>query len=167
MRDGEGGGLEGVPGGGVFEGFGEEAVDFAVEVFGLVHEGAVAGVGDYRELGVRDVLVDEDGVGDGDEVVVAADDERGGLDGVELGEGDVGFLPVEEEDFAVVVFFGGGVGFVEAGVVLFFLVVPEAGAKASAVGQRLAPVEARRMTLSGWRMARRRALMPPSDQPMT
>ena len=80
---------------GVSEGFGEEAVDFAGEVFGLVVEGGVAGVGDDPEIGVGDVLVDEDGVREGDEVVVAADDEGGGLDGVELGEGDVRFLPVE------------------------------------------------------------------------
>ena len=66
-------GEDGAPGGGaapklveVFEGFGEEVVDLVVEVVGVFAEGAVAGVGDYPEVCVGDVLVDEDGVGDGD-----------------------------------------------------------------------------------------------------
>ena len=63
------------------------------------------------------VLEDEDGVGNGDDVVVATDDERRGLDGVELGKRDVRLLPVEEEKLAVVLFLGGGVGLVKPGVV--------------------------------------------------
>ena len=78
----------------VFEGFGKELVDLAVEVVGVFAQGAVARVWDHPEVGVANILVDKDGVGNGNEVVVATDDERRGLDGVELGESDVGLLPV-------------------------------------------------------------------------
>lgn len=82
--------------------FGEELVYLVVEVVGVFAQGAVARVRDNPEVGVGNVLVDKDGMGNGDEVVVATDDERRGLDRAELREGDVGLLPVEEEELAVV-----------------------------------------------------------------
>ena len=88
----------------VFVGLGEELVDLLVEVVDVFAQGAVARVRYNPEVSVRNVLVDEDGVGNGNEVVVAANDERRGLDGVELGESDVRLLPVEEEELAVVFF---------------------------------------------------------------
>jgi hypothetical protein len=47
----------------ILDGLGEEVVDCLVEVGGVFDEGGVAGVGDYPEFGVGDVLVDEEGVG--------------------------------------------------------------------------------------------------------
>ena len=59
----------------VFVGFGEEVVYLVVEVVSVFAEGGMARVRDYPEVGVGNVLIDEDGVGNGDQVVVAADDE--------------------------------------------------------------------------------------------
>jgi hypothetical protein len=82
----------------VFVRFGEEIVYLLVEVVGVFAQGAMARVRDNPEVGVGNVLIDEDGVGNRNEVVVATDDERRRLDSVELSECDVRLLPVEEKE---------------------------------------------------------------------
>ena len=111
----------------VFIGFAEEPVDLVVEVVGVFAQGAVPGVRNHPEIGVRNVLVDQDGVGNRNKVVVATNDQRRGLDQVELGERDVRLLPVEEEELAVVLFLRSGIGLVKAGFVFFLFVVPDSG----------------------------------------
>ena len=111
----------------VFVGFGEELVDLMVEVVGVFTQCSVARIRDNPEVGVGNVLVDEDGVGNGNEIVVAANDERRGLNGVELGESDVRLLPVEEEELAVVLFPDSLIGLVKTGVIFLLFVVPESG----------------------------------------
>jgi hypothetical protein len=80
------------------------------------------------------VLVDQDSVADRNEIVVAANDERRCLDGVELGKLDVRLLPVEKKELAVVLFPGSAVSPVNAGVVLLLFAVPESGLES--IGRR-------------------------------
>ena len=114
--------------------FGEEIVYLMVEVVGVFAKGAMTRVRDNPEVGVGNVLVDDDGVGDRNDVVVATDDKRWRLDGVELREGDVRLLPVEEKELAVVLFLGGGIVLVKPGVVLLLFMVPETWLKG--IGRR-------------------------------
>lgn len=74
---------------------GEEIQDDRVELVFFEDRGGVAGIGDDPEVGLGDVLGDEDGMGDGDGVVVAADHEGRAGDLVELGEGDIGLVVVQ------------------------------------------------------------------------
>ena len=79
----------------VFVWFAEEFVDLVIKLVGVLDESAVARVRDDPEVGVGNVLIDQDGVADGDKIVIATDDERRGLNGVELGERDVRLLPIQ------------------------------------------------------------------------
>jgi hypothetical protein len=54
---------------------GEELIDLAVEVFGVFDQGGVARMRDDPQIGVTKVLIDQDSVADGNQVVVATDDE--------------------------------------------------------------------------------------------
>jgi hypothetical protein len=66
----------------VFVGFGEELIDLVVEVVSVFDQGVVTRIRDNPEVGVGNVLKNEDRVRNGDKVVVAANDERRGLDGM-------------------------------------------------------------------------------------
>ena len=79
----------------VFVRLSEEVVYEAIEVVGVFDESVVARVRHNPEVGVGNVLIDEDRVGNGNKVVVATDDERWRLNGVKLSERDVRLLPVE------------------------------------------------------------------------
>jgi len=114
--------------------FGEEIVYLKVEVVGVFAQGAMTRVRDNPEVGVGNVLIDEDGVGNRNEVVVATDDERRRLDSVELSECELRLLPVEEKELAVVLFLGGGIVLVKPGVVLLLFLVPESWLKG--IGRR-------------------------------
>jgi hypothetical protein len=118
----------------VFVRFGEEIVYLMVEVVGVFAQGAMARVRDNPEVGVGNVLIDEHGVRNRNEVVVATDDERRRLDSVELSECDVRLPPIEEKELAVVLFLGGGIVLVKPGVVLLLLLVPESWLKG--IGRR-------------------------------
>ena len=111
----------------VFVGFVEELVDLVVEVVGVFAQRAMARVRNDPEIGVGNVLVYQDSVGNRNKVVVATNDQRRSLDRVKLGDRDVRLLPVEEEELAVVLFLGSGVGPVKAGFVFFPFAVPESG----------------------------------------
>ena len=85
-------------GGGAFDpavGVGEEVQDDRVELVFFEDRGGVAGIGDDPEVGLADVRGYEDGMGNGDGVVVAADDEGRAGDLVELGQGDIGLVIVK------------------------------------------------------------------------
>ena len=126
----------------------------------------MAGVGNDPEIGLGDVCCDQNGMGDGDGVMVAADDEGRAVDLVELVEGDMGLIEVEVEIFWA--FLSSGVlWFFEQIVVIVRIRVDKTkGVRPVVSGQRLAPVKAIFLTLSGWRIAKRMASMPPSLQPM-
>ena len=79
----------------VFVWFGEELVDLTVEFVGMFDQSPVARVWDNPEVGVGNVFIDQDSVADRDKIVIATDDERRGLNGVELGECDVRLLPIQ------------------------------------------------------------------------
>ena len=85
-------------GGGAFDfavGMSEEIVDLCVESVLFEYGDGVARVGDDPQVGLRDVLCDKYGMGDGDDVVVAADDQGRAVDLVQLVQGYIGLKIVE------------------------------------------------------------------------
>jgi len=83
---------------------GEEVIDLRVKGILLEDWDGMPGVGDDPEIRLGDVRCDEDGMGDGDGVVVAADDEGRAVDLVELAEGDIGLVEIEVDDLEGVIF---------------------------------------------------------------
>ena len=80
-------------------GVGEEIINLVIKCVLFKDRDGVSGVGDDPEIRMGDVCRDQDGMWDGDDVMVAADDQGWALDLVELVEGDMGLVEVEVENF--------------------------------------------------------------------
>ena len=81
---------------------GEEVLDDRIELIFFEYRHGVTRVGYDPEIGLGNILCNEDCMQDGDGVVVAADDECGAADMVELVQGYMRLIVVEVYDLELV-----------------------------------------------------------------
>ncbi len=108
-------------------GVGKEVIDLRVERVLFKDRDGMPGVGNDPKIRYGDVCCDQDGMLDGDDVVVAADDEGRAADLVELVEGDMRLIEVKVEDFLSIFIFGGFWSFEKVIVTILHEVIDEGG----------------------------------------
>ena len=96
---------------------GEEIFNLAVESVLFKDRDGMPGIGDDPAIGLRDICRDQDSMEDGDGVVVAANDQGGALDPVELIKCDMRLVKVKVEDLQGILI-GCGFWFVRQIIVL-------------------------------------------------
>lgn len=129
-------------------GVGEEVVDLGVECILLKDRDGMAGVGDDPEIRLGDVGRDQNGMGDGDGIVVAADDEGGAFDLMKLVEGDMRLVKVEVDDLEFVVFASGPMQLYQL-VVFGLNEMEDEGGQAGGIGPEVGAGESHLLNLIG------------------
>lgn len=105
----------------------EEIFDEGIELIFFKYRRGVARIRDDPQIGLWDICGDQDRMGNGDDVVVAADHQGWAGDVVQLVERDMGLVQVEVNDLKLVLYLRRLRFFEQAGLLVFHEVIDEWG----------------------------------------